>query len=240
MLKTRKIYRAGYEFQVPESNMCSLRFKGGGGGDAPTRPKMDEMGEELQSELFTYLESGLRGAGLNPDMQARSIREMLAATTEEFHQTQSDLPGMLARTIPKADTGVRSFIRENVDASYARTKEGIRDEFAGGEFEDKGIAQNLAFNALATEKGVGSQISDMFNQSQLRRSQAPSFGSELAGGIGGAAGILAGGYRPTTQQAPTYGGASVFNPAGASYLSDAWLGSAAPAVSYSQGFTNLP
>ena len=146
---------------------------------------------------------------------------------------------MLARTIPKADTGVRNFISKSVDASFARTKEGIRDEFSGIKSEDKTIAQNLAFNALATEIGIGSRITDLTNQSQLRRSQSPSFGSELAGGIGGAAGILGSGlFRPSqTAQAPQIGGASVFTPAGASYLQNQWLGASAPAVSYAQGVT---
>ncbi len=219
---------------------------------------LDTRTQEFQSELFTRIESGLRGKGLNPDLQARSIRDMIAAVTKEFHATQRDLTGMLARTIPKADVGVRSFIRESVDAAFARSKEGIRDEFTGRKFEEKGIAQNLAFSAVANEKGVGSQIADMFNQSQLRRSQAPTFGSELAGGIGGTAGILAGGYRrpstPTSgmnpdlwqpitatpfQMTPQFGGASVYSPAGASFLSSQWLGSTSPAVSYSSAFSNL-
>lgn len=214
---------------------------------------LDTKAQEFQSELFARIERGLRGQGLDPNLQAQSIRDMIAATTEEFHATQRDLPGMLARTIPKADVGVRSFVRKSVDAAFARSKEGIRDEFAGRKFEEKGIAQNLAFQAVATERGVGSQITDLFNQSGLRRAMAPSFGSELAGGIGGTAGILAGGYRrPSTATTgmntnlwqpitatPFQRQSSLFTPTGASSLSNQWLGSTSPAVSYSSAFSNL-
>ena len=233
MLKTRKIYRAGREFQVPENNMCSLRFKGGSGRQKlPKRPTLGAEGKELQAELFPIIERGLRGEGLTPDLQGRSMRDMLAATTEEFQDVQGDLSSVLTRTIPKADFAVRDFIRKSIDASFARTKEGIRDEFATTGFEDKNIAQNLAFNALATEKGVAAQFSDLYNQSQLRRSQSPTFGSELAGGLGGAAGILAGGYQQPSTASPWAQGMNA--------AANQWLAPQSPAINYSKGFSELP
>jgi hypothetical protein len=259
MWKTRKIQRNGYELQVPEDNFCSLRFKGPSG--KTYRPTTDKMGQEFQAELFPVIERGLRGEGLSADLSGRSIRDMLAATTKEFGETKKDLPGLLARTIPKADVGVRDYISRSVDAAFARTKEGIRDEFATTEFDDKNIAQNLAFNALATEMGLGSRITDLTNQSMLRRSQSPTFASELAGGLGGMAGILGAGYKPTRvpaglMPANQYWGGSQSGsssswgpfqqPSPSSSATTDYLGQSTfqwlrpPAVNYANGFVSAP
>jgi hypothetical protein len=154
------------------------------------------------------------------------------------------LPGLLGRTIPKADFAVRDFIRKSVDAQFARTKQGIREEDIGKSFEEKGIAQNLAFGAVGTEKRTAEQITAMFNQTMLARSFSPTFESALFSGLGGAAGTLAGSRpqsTPTpTATAPQFGGSSVFEPAGASYLSSQWLNPNDPAISYSRGFSSIP
>ena len=219
------------------------------GGDdepkAPPSPELDPRAQEFQDITFPQIERGLRGEGLFPELRGRSIRDMLAATTEEFQTTKRDLPGVLARTIPKADFGVRNFIRESIDAQFARTKQGIREEDIGADFEEKNIAQNLAFGALGTEKNVANQITNMFNQTMLARAFSPTFESALFGGLGGAAGTIAGNINrtpatTTTATAPQFGGASAFSPAGGSYLSGQWLNPNDPAISYSRGFSSIP
>ncbi len=167
----------------------------------PPTPVLDPGAQELQNISFPQINRGLRGEGLFPTIRGRSIRDMIAATTEEFGETQRELPGVLARTIPKADFGVRNFIRRSVDASFARTKQGIRESDIGADFEEKNIAQNLAFGALSTEKGTANQILNMFNQTMLARAFSPTFESALFTGLGGAAGTFAGNIRSTEQKA---------------------------------------
>lgn len=202
------------------------------------------MAQELQDISFPRIESGLRGEGLTSEIRGQSIRDMLAATREEYLETQRELPGVLTRTIPKADVGVRDFIRKSIGASFARTQQGIKESDIGKSFEERGIAQNLAFGALSTEKGIANRITEMFNQNMLERSQSPTFESELFGGLGGALGTLIGGRKTptttTTAQAPQIGGASVFTPAGASLLSDQFLGPQTSAVNYSRGHSESP
>jgi hypothetical protein len=223
-------------------------FGGGDEPDEPPVPVLDPRAQEFQDITYPTITRGLKGTGLFPDIRSRSIRDMLAATRKEFLTTQRDLTGLLSRTIPKADFAVRDYIRRAVDAQYARRKQAIKEEDIGAEFEEKGIAQKLAFGALSTEKGIASQITNMFNESMLRRSGAPSFESELAGGLGGATGIIAGGYRkpkaPVQTKQAGYGGTGFLS--GTSELtgyggygfSDYDYGN--PAQSYGKAFSNIP
>ena len=212
--------------------------------DAPPAPILDPRAQEFQDITFPQIGRGLQGGGLFSELRGKSIRDMLAATTEEFHETQRALPGMLARTIPKADFAVRDFISKSIGAQFARTKQGIREEDVGADFEEKNVAQNLAFGALGTEKRTAGQIATMFNQTMLARSFSPTFESALFGGLGGAAGTLAGSRPQSTPtpgaSAPQFGVASVFSPAGGSYLSSQWLNPNDPAISYSRGFSSIP
>lgn len=211
----------------------------------PPTPVLDPGAQELQNISFPQINRGLRGEGLFPTIRGRSIRDMIAATTEEFGETQRNLPGVLARTIPKADFGVRNFIRRSVDASFARTKQGIRESDIGADFEEKNIAQNLAFGALSTEKGISNQILNMFNQTMLARAFSPTFESALFTGLGGAAGTVAGNMNrdtttPQLQPFPDQMKSSLFDPGGARSLTDQWLGPQTSAGAYSRAFSELP
>jgi hypothetical protein len=168
---------------------AALSRRGGGGG-APPAPELDPRGKEFQTELYGGLTRALAGGELVPGLAGRTERERLAAVQKGFAETQYDLPGMLSRMVPRADVKVRQFVRKSLGAQLARTREGIREETAMQKFEDKPLAQSMAFDALAGEKRMGASITSMYNQSMLRRAQAPGFGSEFYGGLGGAAGIM--------------------------------------------------
>lgn len=162
----------------------------GGGGGGGTLPKLDPRGKEFQAELYPRIQQGLRGEGLTPDITARSIREMLAATTTGYQEAHRDMSSLMARTIPKADLKVREFISNALNAEFARQKEGVREEFAFQPYEDISQAQTMAFGALGGEKRMGAAISNLQGQSALRQAFQPTFASGLAGGLGGAAGMM--------------------------------------------------
>jgi len=158
-------------------------------------PQLEPEAKEFQAELFPRIEQGLRGEGLTPGITAETESGILRRTGEEFVSTRRNLESGINRAIPRADVGVRSFLRSSLKRQFARQKEGINREFEFSGFEDKGIAQGLAFNAVGGERRVATDILNATNQSILRRSQSPSFSSELAGGVGSAAGIaLASGF----------------------------------------------
>ncbi len=159
-------------------------------GSAPPLPQLDPRGKEFQQELYGGLTRALKGGELVPGLAGQTEQARLGAVQKSFAETQYDLPGTLARFAQKADVKVRQFVRGSLDAQLARTQKGIRDETTMQGFEDKSLAQSMAFDALAGEKRMGTSITSMFNQSMLRQAQAPGFGSELAGGLGGAAGIM--------------------------------------------------
>lgn len=169
---------------------ASQAGKGGGGGGAPPMPQLDPRGKEFQQELYGGLSRAMAGGELIPGLAGETERARLGAVQKGYTESQYDLPGNLARFAQKSDVKVRQFVRESLDAQLARTQAGIREETAMQRFEDKPMAQSMAFDATAAERGMSTSITSMYNQSIARQAQAPGFGSELYGGLGGAAGIM--------------------------------------------------
>jgi hypothetical protein len=164
-------------------------------------PELEPEAAEFQKELFPVLERGLRGEGLTPGIDEATRDDLLRSLGEEFTGARRTVESQINRTIPRADVGVRSFLTESLKRQFARRRQSIERGFEFRGFEDKEIAQNLAIGAVGGERKVATDILNATNQSILRRSLSPTFGSELAGGVGGAAGIaLAGGLFKGTSQ----------------------------------------
>ena len=161
----------------------------GKGGKAPPAPKLDPRGKEFQAELYPRITSGLQGAGITPEINEATRQKLLRTTGEEFLESSKGLESFMNRAIPRGDVKVRQYLKNALMSQYARQKESIGREFEFRGFEDKSLAQSLAFDALAGEKRIGAAITSQFNQSALRRSMAPDYQSELFGGLGSAAGI---------------------------------------------------
>lgn len=163
---------------------------GGGGAKPPPMPSLGKKGKALQAELYPQIERGMLGEGLTPGITSRSIQQMLAATQKQFGETQYDLPGTLGRMVPQADVKVRQFIRQSIDRQFAQEQRGIKDIGVWEKYEDVGRAQSMAFDALSGEKRMGTAITGMYNQAAMQGMNAPTFQSQLAGGVGGAVGIM--------------------------------------------------
>lgn len=196
-------------------------------------PQLEPEAKEFQAELFPKLERGLRGEGLTPGIDAATEADIRRRTGEEFVETRQGLESAINRFVPRADVGVRSFLRESLKRQFARQKESIGREFEFRGFEDKEIAQNLAFGAVAGERKVATDILSATNESILRRSLSPTFESELAGGLGGATGIAAAGAFRNP------GGANTFSQSNASNFSSAegYAGTQGGAVGFSRNFS---
>lgn len=152
-------------------------------------PSFTPEAKEAQQALYPTIERGLAGGGLTPGIDEAARTDMLRRLGTGFTETRRDLGSFISRTIPRADVGVRSFLKKSLDAQFAREKESIGREFEFRGFEDIEPSQNLAFGALSSEKGVASNRADILNQSTMRRAGSPDFGSQLASGLGKAAGI---------------------------------------------------
>lgn len=168
---------------------------GGGGGGQPQllAPELEPEAKEFQAELYPRITRGLRGEGLTPEIDEATRRRQLGALEEEFPTTRRALESFVNRTIPRGDIKVRSFLKKSLEAQFARQRESIEREGEFRGFEDVERSQNLAFGAVGAERGIAGDIASMTNQSILRRAQDPTFGTELFGGLGTAAGFALGG-----------------------------------------------
>jgi hypothetical protein len=115
---------------------------------------------------------------------------MLAAVGKGYEKVHGDIGSIIERTIPRADLKVREFISRALQTERARAEQGVREEFETQPFEDISRAQSMAFGALGGEKRIGASITGMYNQSMLRRADAPTYQTGLAAGLGGAAGMM--------------------------------------------------
>ena len=169
--------------------MASIKFR--------TFPFTGEA-EQARDQLLPAISGGLRGESLTPGLDVRTRGDLLGAARQEFGESSRFLQSSINRAIPRGDIKVRQFLKQSLSRQFARQKESIGREFAFRGAEDLPTAQNLAFGTLSSELGVATTGANIANQSALRRANAPDFTSELAGGIGRAAGLFLGGLSPAT------------------------------------------
>lgn len=170
-------------------------FLGGGsnGPKAPPAPSLDERGQEFQDELFPIISRGLAGQSLTPALNARSLRGILGTLKEGFTSAQGELTSQLNRFIPREDVRVREQAQKDLGRSFANRVQGVKESFARIGEREIPEAQAMAFDALMNEKRIATNITSQFNLSQQRQATSPTFGSELAGGIGSGLGFALGG-----------------------------------------------
>lgn len=156
-------------------------------------PTYTPEGKAAQTDLFSSITSGIEGRGLTPELTDATKRARLDALDEQAGQSKRDTQTFIERNVQSADVGVQSFLRRSAEANVARERESINTDDAFAKYDDTQTAKGLAFGALDVEKGISSELTQIANESALRKELSPSFQSELMGGLGGAAGIYAAG-----------------------------------------------
>lgn len=151
-------------------------------------PQFTEPAKEAVSKLYPAIKTGLGGYGLTPTLDAKTLASMQDALEKEYLEGRSDLESGINRYIPRADINLRQYMRDVSRQQYNVAREDIGREFEFKGFEDLPVAQNLAFGALGSEKGISTQMANMATESSRRRSDSPTFGTQLMGGLGGALG----------------------------------------------------
>ena len=93
-----------------------------GGSSKPKllAPQLEPEAAEFQEELFPRIEGGLRGEGLTPNITAETEGDILRRTGKEFISSRRELESGINRAIPRADVGVRSFLRKSLKRSSTK------------------------------------------------------------------------------------------------------------------------
>lgn len=155
-------------------------------------PKLSKEGLGAETQLRSFITSGLRGQGLTPAITAQAERSLLSAIEKQKGIALADLPGRLNRFIPKEDIGVRTFAKEEIGRTAARQRFNVEQEFDLIPESETQEAIDLGLTSVAGEKRLAITLASRFNQQQLRLDQSPNFGSELSAGLGSGLGQFAG------------------------------------------------
>ncbi len=158
----------------------------------PPPPQLSEEGRGAQTQLRSFITSGLEGQGLTPQITAQARTSLLSEIEKQKGISLADLPGRLNRFIPKEDVGVRTFAKEEIGREAARQRFNVNQEFDLIPDLETQEAIDLGLTSVAGEKRLALTLASRFNQQQLRLDQAPSFGSEFASGLGSGLGQFAG------------------------------------------------
>ena len=158
----------------------------------PPPPEWSEEGLVAQTQLRSFITSGLEGRGLTPEITAQARTSLLAEIEKQKGVALADLPGRLSRFIPQEDVGVRTFATEEIQRESARQRFNVEREFDLIPDLETQEAIDLGLTSVAGEKRLALTLASRFNQQQLRLDQAPSFGSEFSAGLGSGLGQFAG------------------------------------------------
>lgn len=210
----------------------SSLFGGGGGGGggytAPPKPQLSEMGKWSQKALYGDVERALAGGGLLPS----GYPQIRKAYGKAYQKAQPELEGWLRRTVPKEDVKVRGFARGMLSREYYGGLQELKEAEEVKPYEEQEQAIGLGLSLLGQEKGISADITQMYNQYLTQQAGMPTFGGELAGGLGGAAGWATAAQRygqlmsGTKPAGGTAGGgvpSQFFSPTGAQALTNLWL-----------------
>ncbi len=158
----------------------------------PPPPQLSEEGRGAETQLRSFITSGLEGRGLTPEITGKARLSLLDEIRKQKGIALADLPGRLNRFIPKEDVGVRTFATEEIGREAARQRFNVNQEFDLIPDLETQEAIDLGLTSVAGEKRLALTLAARFNQQQLRLDQAPTFGIEFSAGLGSGLGQFAG------------------------------------------------
>lgn len=158
----------------------------------PPPPQLSAEGEAAQTQLRSFITSGLGGFGLTPEITARAEQSLLSEIERQRGTALADLPGRLSRFIPAEDEPVRTFATEEIGREAARQRLSVERRFDLIPEMETQEAIDLGLTSIAGEKRLAITLASRFNQQQLFLSQQPTFGGEFAAGLGSGIGTFAG------------------------------------------------
>ena len=171
---------------------AALSRKSGGRVKIPPPPGLSEEGSAAETQLRSFITSGIAGGGLTPAITAKARQSLLAEIEKQKGISLADLPGRLNRFIPKEDVRVRKFATEEIGREAARQRFNVNQEFSLIPEQETQEAIDLGLTSIAGEQRLAITLASRFNRQQLRLDQAPTFGSEFSAGLGSGLGQFAG------------------------------------------------
>lgn len=170
---------------------------GGGGYKEPPRPELGKWGKWAQSELYDDIERALGGGGLLP---SGGFAKMRQAYQKAYPGVERELESQLHRLVPAEDIGVQKYARGMLSRAYAGTQQALKEEEQLRPYEEQKQAIGMGLEAVAGEKRMALEISNLYNQYIQQQAQMPTFGSQLGYGLGSAGGWAAAGMQPVAQR----------------------------------------
>jgi len=146
------------------------------------------MGSWAQKTLYENVTRAMQGGGLTPS----GFGGLRRAYRSAYQKLKPEMESYLHRLVPRTDTRVRGFARQQLSRGFNRTMQDLREQEKLKPFEERQEAIAMGTDLLAGEKRISASITQMFNQQQqenlMREMQYGTYGSNLAYGLGQAGG----------------------------------------------------
>jgi len=172
----------------------SARFKGG--GDPPSSQMADTEAKKYSREtLYPMVQRGMEGKGYGTS-QLTNMREnsLYAGAKESFETGKRDFNSQMARTLDPNDTRVKDHLSSTLEREYVTKQDNIARGIRSEKVADINTSMNLANDYLSSEKRMGVNNAQSYNNAMQadvqRNSQMGSFGVNVASGLGQAVGGL--------------------------------------------------
>lgn len=170
----------------------------------PPMPSLGPLGEEFRDIVYPRVESALAGQGFDPRLRGTNLASTMMSLDRRWREMKADLPGETRRMAPAGDSKVRDFRAGQLDRDYYRTRHQLQSDAEDIPIRERSAAIGQGLDLVAGERQIGATIASQYTQWLSGEAGAPTFGSQLAGGLGGAAGMYLGslGSRQPMNQVP--------------------------------------
>ena len=157
----------------------------------PVLPGLSAYGRKAQDQAYQGITQAFSGMGATPGVTSRYKFDMQNALTKGYQEVMGGLSGELDRQVSAKDTKVRRTMMAKIDQYYRRRLRNIDEMDIVQNFQDKQQAIGTGMSAIAQERRMATAVGGIDYQSQLRQMQSPTYQTQFAQGLGGAAGYFA-------------------------------------------------
>lgn len=180
-----------FEFDVNEY-MYSFRrrFKGGGGGEAPSSQIAETANAKwAKSATFPLVANAIEGGGFGTS-QFNNRRDNLTRTglDDSFKQTKSEVNSQMYRSLRPEDSRVQNFVGASLDRAYVTAQDQAERGMRAEKVTDQSNGMDMAGTMLANETRLGVSGQQSFNNalstSMSNAQNMGTFGTNIASGAG--------------------------------------------------------
>ena len=153
-------------------------------GGAPSRkktkqPRLDAQGEWAKRQLYGIIEGGVAGRGLYPS----GYEDISNAYAQSYQDAKPEYMSQINRLIPGGDTKVRDYMSNMLERGHQSTQLALKENETTNRFNEQTQAIGMGFEALAGERRMGVNYTNMANSSALRMASMPTFADTMGYGL---------------------------------------------------------